>query len=142
VGRRAERGWPAPEGLRQDRHALSHITVRVRHRPLPFCRVSGLDGRTSHVIVDKSKAAERSSQGLVVAAGVEGEFGMKVTTGPIRFAGMRVVDTVPDGTRVTFTGGGQSGGFFRIAEPVLARLAEPQLTADLAALKHILEAPA
>jgi hypothetical protein len=70
------------------------------------------------------------------------KFGMKVTTGPIRFAGMRVVETVPDGTWVTFTGGGQSGGFFRIAEPLLARLAERQLMADLAALKQVLEAPA
>jgi len=69
-------------------------------------------------------------------------FGMKVTAGPIKFAGMRVLETVPDGTRVTFTGGGPSGGFFRIAEPLLARLAEGQLTADLAALKEVLEAHA
>lgn len=45
---------------------------------------------------------------------------MKVTAGPIKFAGMRVSETVPDGTRVTFMGGGPSGGFLRIAEPHLA----------------------
>jgi uncharacterized protein YndB with AHSA1/START domain len=68
------------------------------------------------------------------------KFGMKVTEGPIKFAGMRVLETVPDGTRVTFTGGGQAGGFFRIAEPLLARAAARQLKADLAALKKVLEA--
>jgi uncharacterized membrane protein len=68
------------------------------------------------------------------------KFGMKVTAGPIKFAGMRVLETAPDGTRVTFTGGGRSGGFFRIAEPLLARAAERQLKADLAALKEVLEA--
>ena len=70
------------------------------------------------------------------------KFGMKVTAGPIKFAGIRVLETVPDGTRVTFKGGGQSSGFFRIADPLLARAAERQLTADLAALKAVLEAPA
>ena len=69
-------------------------------------------------------------------------FGMKVTAGPIKFAGIRELETVPDGTRVTFKGGGQSSGFFRIADPLLARAAERQLTADLAALKAVLEAPA
>jgi uncharacterized protein YndB with AHSA1/START domain len=68
------------------------------------------------------------------------KFGMKVTAGPIKFAGMRVLETVPDGTRVTFIGGGQPGGFFRIAEPLLARAAARQLKADLAALKKVLEA--
>ncbi len=70
------------------------------------------------------------------------KFGMKVTAGPIKFAGMRVLETVPDGTRVTFTGGGRSGGFFRLAEPLLGRAAERQLKADLAALKEVLEAQA
>jgi uncharacterized protein YndB with AHSA1/START domain len=69
-------------------------------------------------------------------------FGMRVTAGPINFAGMRVLETVPTGTRVTFTGGGQSGGFFRIAEPLLTRAAERQLKADLRALKEVLEAQA
>jgi hypothetical protein len=70
------------------------------------------------------------------------KFGMKVTAGPIKFAGIRVLETVPDGTRVTFKGGGQSSGFFRIADPLLARAAARQLTADLGALKTVLEAPA
>jgi hypothetical protein len=66
-------------------------------------------------------------------------FGMKVITGPLKFAGMRLLETVPDGTRVTFMGGGQSGGFFQIAEPLLALAARRQLTKDLIALKRVLE---
>ncbi|MDQ6879121.1 MAG: SRPBCC family protein [Candidatus Dormibacteraeota bacterium] len=68
------------------------------------------------------------------------KFGMRVVAGPIRFAGVRVLETVPDGTRVTFTGAGASGGFFKLARPLLARAAERQLNADLAALKEVLEA--
>jgi uncharacterized membrane protein len=70
------------------------------------------------------------------------KFGMKVTAGPIKFAGMRVLETVPDGTRVTFTGGGRAGSFLRLARPLLARAAERQLKADLTALKEVLEAQA
>jgi uncharacterized protein YndB with AHSA1/START domain len=66
-------------------------------------------------------------------------FGMKVTAGPIRFSGMRTLESVAEGTKVTFAGGGQSNGFFRIAEPLVTWLANRQLRADLRALKQVLE---
>ncbi|HEV2035508.1 MAG TPA: SRPBCC family protein [Candidatus Dormibacteraeota bacterium] len=66
-------------------------------------------------------------------------FGMKVTSGPIRFAGIRTVEPVPEGTKVTFAGGGHSGGFFKIIELLVSWAANRQLGADLRSLKRVLE---
>ncbi len=66
-------------------------------------------------------------------------FGMKVASGPIKFAGVREVKAVPDGTLVTFTGGGRAPGPLRIAEPLLSWAAGRQLGRDLARLKEVLE---
>jgi Polyketide cyclase / dehydrase and lipid transport len=66
-------------------------------------------------------------------------FGMKVTSGPIRFAGVRTVEAVPGGTKVIFAGGGESNGFFRVVEPLLTWMANRQLRADLRSLKSVLE---
>lgn len=66
-------------------------------------------------------------------------FGMKVVSGPFRFAGVRTVEAEDGRTRVTFTGGGESRGFFKLAEPLLEKVAARQLKRDLAALKQVLE---
>ena len=66
-------------------------------------------------------------------------FGMKVVSGPFRFAGVRTVETEDGYTRVTFTGGGESHGFFRLAEPLLEKVAALRLKRDLATLKQVLE---
>jgi uncharacterized membrane protein len=68
-------------------------------------------------------------------------FGMTVVSGPLRFAGVRHVEELPEGTRVTFSGGGESGGLFKLAEPLLEAAAARQLKRDLAKLKEVLEAP-
>ena len=62
------------------------------------------------------------------------------TSGPLRLTGTRSVEAVPGGTRVTITVEGRSGGFFGVADPVFARLAERPLKAYLANLKNLLEA--
>jgi hypothetical protein len=68
-------------------------------------------------------------------------FGMTVVSGPLRFAGVRHVEPVPEGTLVRFVGGGESSGFFKLAEPLLEAAAARQLRRDLAKLKEVLEAP-
>lgn len=62
------------------------------------------------------------------------------TSGPLQLTGTRSVEAIPGGTRLTITVEGQTGGFFGIAEPVFARLAERPLKAALANLKNLLEA--
>ena len=67
-------------------------------------------------------------------------FGMSVVSGPLKFAGVRHVEPVPEGTLVTFHGGGDSRGLFKIAEPLAEAAAARQLRHDLAKLKDVLEA--
>jgi quercetin dioxygenase-like cupin family protein/uncharacterized protein YndB with AHSA1/START domain len=61
------------------------------------------------------------------------------TSGPVQLTGTRSVEEVPGGTRFTITIEGRTGGFFRVAEPIFARLASRQLKANLADLKGLLE---
>jgi carbon monoxide dehydrogenase subunit G len=67
-------------------------------------------------------------------------FGMRVVGGPLKFAGIRHLEPVSEGTRVTFFGSGGSGGLFKLAEPLLEAAASRQLRRDLAKLKEVLEA--
>ena len=66
-------------------------------------------------------------------------FGMKGGLGPIEFQGVRELEAVPEGTRVTFTGGGRAAGPLRIAEPFLSWAGRRQLRRDLARLRDVLE---
>jgi carbon monoxide dehydrogenase subunit G len=61
------------------------------------------------------------------------------TSGPVQLTGTRSVEAAPGGTRLTITLEGQTGGFFRVAEPIFARLASRQLKANLDDLKGFLE---
>jgi uncharacterized membrane protein len=64
---------------------------------------------------------------------------LKTTSGPIRFAGTRRFEPVTGGTRVTFTGDGETGGFFKLVEPLVIPMARRQLRVDLANLKRVVE---
>jgi uncharacterized protein YndB with AHSA1/START domain len=45
-------------------------------------------------------------------------------------------------TRLTYASAGQTGGFFKLADPIVARVAKKQLAAQLETLKELLEAGA
>jgi hypothetical protein len=62
------------------------------------------------------------------------------TRGPIRLAARRSVEPVEAGTRVTIEASGQSGFFFNLLEPFVARVARRRLRIALARLKQVLEA--
>jgi uncharacterized membrane protein len=64
---------------------------------------------------------------------------VKTISGPLRFGGVRTFEAIPGGTRLTLTGGGRAGGFFGLAEPLVARAAQRSLRTDLATLKRLLE---
>ena len=53
---------------------------------------------------------------------------------------VRTFETVDGGTQVTMMTEGDAGGLFKIADPVLNKVGTRQLSADLQALKAILEA--
>ncbi|HVM18617.1 MAG TPA: SRPBCC family protein [Egibacteraceae bacterium] len=60
--------------------------------------------------------------------------------GPNRGTHERTFEEVDGGTRITLVTRGDSTGLFKLADPVLKRMATKQMAADLAILKELLEA--
>ena len=67
-------------------------------------------------------------------------FALKVLSGPVPFSVLQTLEPRNGGTRVTFLGEGEPGGFFKLAEPIVARTAERQFKSDFETLKDVLEA--
>ncbi len=63
----------------------------------------------------------------------------KSTSGPMALDITMSFASVEGGTEVTLAGGGDSGGFFKLADPLVSRMAKRQLEADVANLKDLLE---
>jgi hypothetical protein len=59
---------------------------------------------------------------------------------PFSWGGTYELEPVGSGTRFTAQLKGEPGGFFRVAEPVFARMARRELATNLANLKDVLEA--
>ena len=67
-------------------------------------------------------------------------FALKVLSGPVPFSVEHTLEPRDSGTRLTFVGEGEPGGFFKFAEPIVARTAERQFKSDFETLKDVLEA--
>jgi uncharacterized membrane protein len=65
--------------------------------------------------------------------------GFKSTSGPIPLEGRYAFEPDGGGAKVTFTMQGQAGGFFKLAEPIVARSTQRQWETNLANLKDLLE---
>ena len=65
--------------------------------------------------------------------------GFKSTSGPIPLEGRYAFEPDGAGTKVTFTMQGEAGGFFKLAEPIVARSTQRQWETNLANLKDLLE---
>lgn len=65
---------------------------------------------------------------------------LKILAGPITIDQTMTFKPVEGGTKVTLVGEGESGGFFRLAEPLVARMYARDMQANLERLKDILEA--
>ena len=63
----------------------------------------------------------------------------KSTSGPIPLEGRYAFEPAGGGTKVTFTLQGEAGGFFKLAEPIVARSTQRQWDTNLANLKDLLE---
>jgi uncharacterized protein YndB with AHSA1/START domain len=59
--------------------------------------------------------------------------------GPMKIAQTLTFEPVDDGTRFTLAGEGETGGIFKMAEPIVNRMMKKQGEANLANLKRILE---
>ena len=69
-------------------------------------------------------------------------FALKVLSGPVPFSVQHTLEPRDGGTRLMFVGEGEPGGFFKLAEPIVARTAERQFKSDFETLKDVLEAGA
>jgi uncharacterized protein YndB with AHSA1/START domain len=65
--------------------------------------------------------------------------GFKSTSGPIPLEGRYAFEPDGGGTKVTFTLQGEAGGFFKLSEPIVARVTQRQWETNLANLKDLLE---
>ena len=66
-------------------------------------------------------------------------FALKTLSGPVPFSVTQMLEPRDGGTKITFVGEGEPGRFFRVAEPIVARVAERQFKGDYETLKDILE---
>ena len=67
---------------------------------------------------------------------------VKLISGPVPFSGSYVLEALDGSTRFTVHGDIEGHGFFKLAEPVFARMAGRELEASLGHLKDLLEAGA
>jgi carbon monoxide dehydrogenase subunit G len=67
-------------------------------------------------------------------------FSIKVVSGPIPFEIRHLLEPEGGGTRIRIEGSGEPGGFFKLAEGLVARQAERAAKKDFANLKKVLEA--
>jgi uncharacterized membrane protein len=70
------------------------------------------------------------------------KIGQKITSGPMSVEQSLTFEPVEGGTRFTLTGEGETGGLFKLAEPIVNRTMQRQMEGDLANLKDILEGEA
>ena len=68
------------------------------------------------------------------------ELSFKVVSGPVPFRVTQMLSAADGGTRIDIVLEGDPGGFFKLAEPLVARAAKRQLEADFSTLKDLLEA--
>lgn len=66
----------------------------------------------------------------------------KATSGPIPFEGEVTLDSVEGGTKYTVVIEAEPGGFFKLAEPIVARTTQREWETNVATLKDLLEARA
>ena len=66
-------------------------------------------------------------------------FDLRVLSGPVPFSVHHTLESRDGGTRLRFVGEGDPGGFFKLAEPIVARTAERQFKSDFETLKDVLE---
>lgn len=68
-----------------------------------------------------------------------GRIGFTMVMGPNKGAHERTFEEAENGTRVTLLTRGDSSGLFKLADPVLKRVATKQMAADLGVLKELLQ---
>jgi len=98
-------------------------------------------GTTAH-LVSKFLGRRIESDAEITEFEPNRRISMQSTSGSFPFRGSLALEPVEGGTRVNATFEVEPGGFFKLAEPLVTRMAERQFESDLANLKDLLEAHA
>ena len=69
-------------------------------------------------------------------------FSTRTTSGPLELHSIITFKAVEGGTEVTLEGEAEVAGFFRLAEPIIARITKRQVASDVGTLTDLLEAQA
>jgi uncharacterized protein YndB with AHSA1/START domain len=100
-----------------------------------------IDVGTTYTSVSKILGRGIESTVEYTAYEPNGRLAGKTTSGPIPFQFETTFEPVAEGgTKVTSSGEGDVGGFFKLAEPLVARMLKRQTESDTANLKDLLEA--
>lgn len=67
------------------------------------------------------------------------KYAVKVASGPIQFEISAMFEAVGDGTKVSISGQGEPGGFFKLAEGMVKKQLQNQVEGDAGRLKKVLE---
>jgi len=67
------------------------------------------------------------------------KYAVKVASGPIQFELSAMFETVGDGTKISTSGQGEPGGFFKLAEGLVKKQLQSQVEGDMGRLKKLLE---
>jgi carbon monoxide dehydrogenase subunit G len=95
-------------------------------------------GSTTHT-VDKLLGREIDSTAEVTVWDPPNKFGLKSVGGPMPFESIQNFESKEGGTQLTFSGHGEIGGFFKLAEGLAGKQLEKQIDKDLSSLKVYME---
>ena len=70
----------------------------------------------------------------------DARFAYRSIAGPVERWGVVTFQPVDTGTRVSIEVGGDTKGFFKVADPIVLRIAKRQLQADVDTLREMMEA--
>lgn len=79
-------------------------------------------------------------EGEVTEYDPNGKYSFRSVSGPFPLEGALACEAAEGGTKVALRVEAEIGGFFKMAEPLVARMIQRQFEADMANLKDLLEA--
>lgn len=98
-------------------------------------------GSTAH-LVSKFLGRRFEAEAVITEFEPNRRVSMESTSGPFPIRGSLTVEPVEGGTRIDSTFEVEPGGFFKLADPLVTRMAKRQFESDLANLKDLMEAHA
>jgi uncharacterized membrane protein len=90
--------------------------------------------------VSRFLGREIESTGEITIWDPPNQTGFKVLEGPVQFEATTRYESKGDGTQITMSGTGETGGFFKLAEGLVGKQLKKQLETNSSALKLLLEA--